>query len=122
MLLNIVKIRYGDTPVFLEVASVISQYSLEGELNASAGFSDGLLGNTQGIGGKAIYIDRPTVTYVPLTGARFTRSILRPIPIIGVSRHQFFLLIFAANVPLAPTKRIVRQRQFPDLACLSPRG
>ncbi len=26
MLLNLVKIRYGDAPVFLDVASVISQY------------------------------------------------------------------------------------------------
>ena len=28
MLANMVKLRYGDTPVFLEVASVIGQYSL----------------------------------------------------------------------------------------------
>ena len=32
MLINLVKIRYGDSPVFLDIASVISQYSVEGEL------------------------------------------------------------------------------------------
>jgi len=84
MLLNIVKIRYGDTPVFLEVASVISQYSLESEISAGANFSNGLLGDTQNIGAKGKFTDRPTVTYVPLTGARFTRSILRPIPVKAV--------------------------------------
>ena len=34
MLLNLVKIRYGDTPVFLDVASIISQYELEGTFSA----------------------------------------------------------------------------------------
>jgi hypothetical protein len=29
MLINMVKLRYGDTPVFLDVASVISQYSVQ---------------------------------------------------------------------------------------------
>jgi len=29
MLINMVKIRYGDTPVFLDVASIISGYTLE---------------------------------------------------------------------------------------------
>lgn len=84
MLLNIVKIRYGDTPVFLEVASVISQYSLESEIAAGANFSNGLLGDTQNIGAKSKFTDRPTITYVPLTGSRFTRSILRPIPVKAV--------------------------------------
>ena len=30
MLLNMVKLRYGDTPVFLDVASVINSYELSG--------------------------------------------------------------------------------------------
>jgi len=29
MLINTVKLRYGDSPVFLDIASVISQYSVE---------------------------------------------------------------------------------------------
>src|SRR5690348_7648773 len=33
MLANIVKLRYGDTPVFLDVASVINQYSLEAAMD-----------------------------------------------------------------------------------------
>ncbi|MGH7257515.1 MAG: hypothetical protein ACREIM_03995, partial [Nitrospiraceae bacterium] len=33
-LLNIVKIRYGDAPVFLDIGNVISGYEIEGTLSA----------------------------------------------------------------------------------------
>lgn len=79
MLLNIVKLRYGDTPVFLEVVSIISQYSLEGNLSAGASFSSGLLKNSARVDAGAKYTDRPTITYSPLTGQKFTRSLLKPI-------------------------------------------
>jgi hypothetical protein len=36
MLLNLVKLRYGDAPVFLDVVSVINQYGIEGSLGFSA--------------------------------------------------------------------------------------
>lgn len=40
MLLNLVKTRYADAPVFFDVASVISQYSIEGQLGFRAGEND----------------------------------------------------------------------------------
>jgi uncharacterized membrane protein len=84
MLLNMVKLRYLDAPVFLEVASVISQYAVEGQINLSAGWSNGINGDGQTIGGSGRYTDRPTITYAPLTGAKFTRSLMTPIPINGI--------------------------------------
>jgi hypothetical protein len=33
MMLNLVKLRYGDAPVFLDVASIISQYQVQGSVN-----------------------------------------------------------------------------------------
>ena len=81
MLLNLVKTRYGDTPVFLEVASVISQYSLETEANLGASWETPLKSNanTLSVGGSAVYTDRPTITYNPLTGEKFARSLMTPI-------------------------------------------
>jgi hypothetical protein len=84
MLLNMVKIRYGDAPVFLEVVSIINQYGLETELNAGFSWNDFLPGNTQAVGGRGRYIERPTVTYQPLTGENFTRSLMTPIPQSGL--------------------------------------
>ncbi len=79
MLLNLVRLRYNDLPVFLDVTSVINQYNLEGEVNLSADFtSPGA--DIFSIGGTGRYYTRPTITYTPLQGERFTRSILTPIP------------------------------------------
>ncbi len=81
MLLNIVAMRYGDAPLFLEVSSVISQYTREGSVSASvpvappAGNTD-----TAGVGGSVLLRETPTITYTPLSGDRFARSLLSPIP------------------------------------------
>jgi hypothetical protein len=85
MLLNMVKIRYGDAPIFLDVASVINQYAVETLVNVSATWASPKgggpgLGNFLGVGGTGRYTDRPTITYSPLTGEKFARSLMTPIP------------------------------------------
>jgi len=80
MLLNLVKLRYNDAPTFLEVSSIISQYSLETSLSAGATWNDNLPGNSQSLGAAGRYTDRPTITYSPLRGEEFTRSLMTPIP------------------------------------------
>jgi len=78
MLLNIVKLRYMDTPVFLDVTSVINSYTLQSEVNMGLSFKQPSHENSQTLGGKGIYSDRPTISYVPLMGDRFTKSLLTP--------------------------------------------
>ena len=82
MLVNVVKLRYGDAPVFLDVASVINQYSIETQVDLRLTWVDPAIttGDSQSTGGAARYIDRPTITYAPLTGERFARSLMKPIP------------------------------------------
>jgi len=80
MLLNIVKIRYSDTPVFIDVSSVISQVGIENTVNVSAGWSFPPMGNNQSISGSTKFGEKPTITYTPLSGEKFTKSLLTPIP------------------------------------------
>ena len=79
MLLNIVKIRYNDAPVFLDVASVISSYSMEEQVNFGFNWSQAAVANFQNVGGYGRFTDRPTITYNPLMGEKFARSLMTPI-------------------------------------------
>ena len=79
MLLNIVKIRYGDAPIFLEVASIINQYQTQTVVNAAFGWTFPPATNNQQIGVAGTYIDRPTITYTPLTGEKLARNLMTPV-------------------------------------------
>jgi len=79
-LLNVVRMRYGDAPVFLDVASVINSYSVGGRANATASLPSGIDPNVFGLLAEGTWSNTPTVTYQPLLGDRFTRSMLHPIP------------------------------------------
>lgn len=103
MLVNMVKMRYGDTPTFLEVASVINQYSVESQLDLRLTWVDHLtatLTGNQSAGAAARYIDRPTITYSPLTGEKFARSLMTPIPPTAI------LSLIQANYPADLVLRI----------------
>jgi hypothetical protein len=70
-----------DLPVFVDVASIVSGYSLQTGVNLGGTVSSktAIQGNFVGVGGQAVYTDRPTITYVPMTGEKFLRSLIAPI-------------------------------------------
>ena len=103
MLLNIVKVRYLDVPVYLDVQSVVSSYTMELEGGVSALFSprtslDATDSNNFGVSGKRRFSESPTISYVPLSGERFANSVLRPLPpelvfaFVTAGGHMEFLL------------------------------
>jgi hypothetical protein len=80
-LLNIVKLRYFDAPVFLEVSSVISSYTLQGEVSLASRIFPFSRGDTfHELGATGTYTDRPTISYTPVTGQKYIEKLLRPIP------------------------------------------
>jgi hypothetical protein len=89
-LLNIVKLRYLDQPVFVDVSSIVAGYSLQTGVTTGGTLSseNAVQGNFISAGGSAIYTDRPTITYTPLTGQKFLQSLLTPIE----PKNIFFML------------------------------
>ena len=75
MLQNVVRIRYADTPIFRQVASVVNQYEFKG--NATVRVDSALAPLDVG----ADYAERPTISYVPLTGEKFIKSLMTPLPL-----------------------------------------
>lgn len=81
-LLNLVKLRYMDLPIFLDVGQIVSGYSLETGVSANGTLSSSgaVQGDFLALGGSARFTDRPTITYTPMTGDRFLRNMLEPFP------------------------------------------
>ncbi len=108
-LLNVVRMRYGDAPSFLDVSSVISAYTLQGQLSAAGQISSNLTNtipsNLVTLGGNATYVDRPTVTYTPLLGDKFTKSLLRPIPPSAI--FELIQAGYPADIILQATVRAI---------------
>jgi hypothetical protein len=81
LLLNIVKSRYGDAPVFLDVSSVISGYTVESRVSASAEWQPTNPEDFLSLGASRVFTDRPTISYSPMTGEKFARSLMSPVPL-----------------------------------------
>jgi hypothetical protein len=80
MLLNIVRSRYQEMPVFLDVTSVVAQYAYE--RSASAGYFREFINNsiaptsdTASIDANVAYSELPTISYTPLTGEDFSKHL-----------------------------------------------
>src|SRR5271157_750481 len=89
-LLNIVKLRYSDMPIFLEVAQVIAGYQVQSAIGSSftaGNFNASLVGPFTATGSAnaaGTYTDRPTVIYQPLTGVDFLKRLMTPVPTSSV--------------------------------------
>jgi hypothetical protein len=85
-LLAIVKLRYLDVPVFLDVGQIVSGYTLETGVDLSGQVAPvNRSGDTFGaLGGHSTFTDRPTITYTPLTADKFLRGLISPIPTASI--------------------------------------
>jgi hypothetical protein len=98
-LLNIVKLRYIDTPFFVDVPQITSGYTLQRVATANAGIFLPVsnfasfaqqLGSTLNFQGS--YQDRPTISYAPQTGSQFIRNLTTPINPGRVTRSLLYVM------------------------------
>jgi hypothetical protein len=80
MLLNLLRLRYLEQPQFLMVSSVLTQYTIQGDVGVAGtrGFSSAP--NTITGGANLGYAERPTVTYLPISGQEFAKRLMSAIP------------------------------------------
>ena len=78
MLLNLVRLRYRETPEFLSVGGIAAQYTFDGSAGGGLTLPDG--GTKVGsLSGRLARTERPTFSYVPARGAEFQKGLLAPI-------------------------------------------
>jgi hypothetical protein len=85
-LLNVVKLRYLDPPIFVDVGQIVASRTLSRNLSAfgnapayNGGPPFGAVVGNYGLSAGGTYTDQPTVTYTPLTGNRYIKSLMTPL-------------------------------------------
>jgi hypothetical protein len=102
ILLNIVRLRYADSPVFIDLPSITSQFELAGHGNYLGGRGNQFPGQTNlGFGDLALR-DTPTLSYHPRAGQELAKPLLTPLTTellrvvnAGANLEQF--LVMAIN-------------------------
>ncbi len=79
LLFNIVKLKYYDKPYFLKVGSVTAALAFDAKigLGSKLGSSSESISPSLGIA----YTDKPTLSFQPLQGEDFLKSVLAPVPV-----------------------------------------
>jgi len=78
LLLNLVRLKYRDTPFFMEVSSVTAQFTYTAVADASVSVPEGMAG-AFGFGAGVTVQEKPTVSYSPLQGEKFIQRVLSPL-------------------------------------------
>ncbi len=78
MLLNLVRLKYRDTPYFMEVASISTSFDFRVSASSSLAIPESG-SNTYGLGSAVSYDEKPTITYMPLQGDKFVKQVMSPI-------------------------------------------
>ncbi|EKD38785.1 MAG: hypothetical protein ACD_75C00608G0003 [uncultured bacterium] len=80
LLLNLVRLRYRDTPAFLEVSSISTQSTFEASLEGGAELERNEVDtDIFSFIGTAGFSTQPTLTYTPLQGENFIQRLLTPL-------------------------------------------
>ena len=85
LLLNIVRLRYSDTPSSLAISSIAAQFELSGGLGVDPQVVAGADRSFTSVlpGGNISALDRPTFSMTPLDDTEFARRLFTPLSLEG---------------------------------------
>ncbi len=93
LLINIVRLRYADSPVFIDLPNITSQFEVAGQGNYLGGYGNQSPSRTSlGFGGMTAR-DTPTLSYHPREGREMAKALLTPI-----SSDLFIVVNAGANL------------------------
>jgi len=79
MLLNLVRLRYYDSPFFLDVGTITTQFTYKTSAMPTIPIPGFTKANPFSLGGEFSWQNQPTIQYTPLEGQAFAHQILTPI-------------------------------------------
>ena len=103
MLANLVRMRYLEPPVFLQVASVSTSFNLGANAGASVGVTEGA-GNNYGLSAGGSYSETPTITFSLPESREYYGRLMAPL-----SASQITMLIEAGFDSEAVMRTSVRR-------------
>lgn len=81
LLLNLIRLRYRDQAYFLKINSITASMTFSGSLGINADIDLTGAGNALSPDAGISYTDRPTISFQPLQGEDFLKSVLSSIPL-----------------------------------------
>ncbi|MCI5053172.1 MAG: hypothetical protein MRY21_08580 [Simkaniaceae bacterium] len=113
MLLNLIRLRYCDTPYFLQVSGITTQFSFDAGIRSLFPIPGANEKNPVEPSGNLGWRNQPTISYSPLEGKSFAEHLLKPLDLIliqhliysGWDIDRIFRLIIQSidNAQNAPT-------------------
>jgi hypothetical protein len=93
LLMNIVRLRYADSPVFVDLPSITSQFELSGNAHMLGGYGNQYPGRANLGFGELAARDSPTLSYRPREGKEIAKAMLTPL-----SAELFSVVNAGANI------------------------
>jgi hypothetical protein len=130
LLVNIVRLRYADSPVFIDLPNITSQFEAASHGNYLGGYGNQTPGRTSLGFGELSLRDTPTLSYHPREGREIAKALLTPLSsdlfiVVNAGSNLEQLLLLAINdtndVPNAPRATTLLPR-VPDDNALFLRG
>ena len=102
MLLNLVRLKYRELPLFLKVGALSASYSFEFNGGSRLGKSGDTKLYSLDLG--ASYSTRPTITYTPVEGDTFVKQVLSEVD------SQVFVLLYRSGWPISVLCHVMVER------------